>query len=194
MMSAVRPNSLNLVQSPERIRGRARRIFHHNLQRRYVSPPPPLPRVVELDKVSPGAPVEIPMLWLDHDIQSLERKVNKCVERCVIMQQTMEEVTKEMEIWRNLLKVKLMQDKIESNCGVCFAELCDMDIAMLTKCCHVYHVVCLNTWLSTSLSCPYCRTVTSFEDMRRVSCEEAKLIESLSTKDKQFLISKLCSV
>ncbi|XP_027368399.1 RING-H2 finger protein ATL34-like [Abrus precatorius] len=43
-------------------------------------------------------------------------------------------------------------------CAVCLNEFQDDEtLRMLPKCCHVYHVVCIDAWLASHSTCPVCR-------------------------------------
>lgn len=45
-----------------------------------------------------------------------------------------------------------------TDCSVCLGEFQeDESIKILPKCCHVFHVYCIDTWLKTHLNCPLCR-------------------------------------
>ncbi|CAH8358402.1 unnamed protein product [Eruca vesicaria subsp. sativa] len=50
-------------------------------------------------------------------------------------------------------------DVSPTECAVCLTLLEEKDMArMLPKCKHVFHVTCVDTWLTTSSSCPICRS------------------------------------
>jgi len=56
--------------------------------------------------------------------------------------------------------VKLFKTMILMKLKVCSICLCDIskDEEFITECSHYFHEYCLNTWLSRSNTCPYCRT------------------------------------
>ncbi|CAH8358406.1 unnamed protein product [Eruca vesicaria subsp. sativa] len=50
-------------------------------------------------------------------------------------------------------------DGSATECAVCLTLLEEKDMArMLPNCKHVFHVTCVDTWLTTSSSCPICRS------------------------------------
>lgn len=47
-----------------------------------------------------------------------------------------------------------------SDCAICLAEYADGDeISVLPMCGHGFHVVCIDTWLTSNSSCPSCRQI-----------------------------------
>lgn len=45
-----------------------------------------------------------------------------------------------------------------TGCAVCLAEYRDGDaLRLLPKCCHAFHVPCIDTWLVSHTTCPVCR-------------------------------------
>ncbi|RID67495.1 hypothetical protein BRARA_D02573 [Brassica rapa] len=50
-------------------------------------------------------------------------------------------------------------DVSATECAVCLSLLEEKDTArMLPNCKHVFHVTCIDTWLTTCSTCPVCRT------------------------------------
>ncbi|CAH2058383.1 unnamed protein product [Thlaspi arvense] len=50
-------------------------------------------------------------------------------------------------------------DVVATECAVCLSLLEEKDAArMLPNCKHVFHVTCVDTWLTTHSTCPICRT------------------------------------
>ncbi|KAJ0258360.1 RING-H2 finger protein ATL40 [Hirschfeldia incana] len=48
---------------------------------------------------------------------------------------------------------------LATECAVCLALLEEKDtVRMLPNCNHVFHVTCVDTWLTTCYTCPICRT------------------------------------
>jgi len=45
----------------------------------------------------------------------------------------------------------------ENTCSVCWEEMNELDQLLATKCGHVYHARCIQTWLQTNRTCPLCR-------------------------------------
>ncbi|OMO58183.1 Zinc finger, RING-type [Corchorus capsularis] len=50
------------------------------------------------------------------------------------------------------------------DCAICLTEFQEMDcVKLIPNCKHVFHVECIDTWLSSHLSCPVCRGTRFFE-------------------------------
>ncbi|CAH9096347.1 unnamed protein product [Cuscuta europaea] len=46
----------------------------------------------------------------------------------------------------------------DTECSVCLAEFVeDENLRLLPKCSHVFHLLCIDTWLKSQPSCPICR-------------------------------------
>lgn len=51
-----------------------------------------------------------------------------------------------------------------TDCSVCLGEFQeDESLRLLPKCCHAFHVSCIDTWFKTHSNCPLCRANVSFE-------------------------------
>ncbi|CAL5190667.1 unnamed protein product [Lathyrus oleraceus] len=54
---------------------------------------------------------------------------------------------------------KIMKLYNDSCCSICFQDLEDGELVrILSKCCHVFHLECIDKWLLQQGSCPICRT------------------------------------
>ena len=86
------------------------------------------------------------------------------------------------------------------NCSICCFQLTDpgVDVAT-TPCGHVFHLNCVSRWISTSHSCPSCRTFLSVDQLIKIYLPEAtddvlqqknKMIRSLR-KEKCMLMKRI---
>ncbi|GMH24166.1 hypothetical protein Nepgr_026009 [Nepenthes gracilis] len=59
------------------------------------------------------------------------------------------------------IKYKKHEGLVEgSDCSVCLTEFQDGDdIRILPKCCHAFHISCIDTWLRSHKNCPLCRAL-----------------------------------
>ncbi|CAI8586869.1 unnamed protein product [Vicia faba] len=54
---------------------------------------------------------------------------------------------------------KIMKLYNESCCSICFQDFENGELVrILPKCCHIYHLECIDKWLVQQGSCPICRT------------------------------------
>lgn len=84
-------------------------------------------------------------------------------------------------------------------CGICFETFNDGREAVVTKCGHMFHMVCTTRWLKRSTTCPHCRKTVRFLDLVTVflqisesSLEEYGRVASnnRSTESKSFKLLK----
>lgn len=58
--------------------------------------------------------------------------------------------------------------KSEENCPICISDMSDLsDVVVIVKCGHIFHMMCLLTWLAPNTrkrSCPLCRRPLVFDD------------------------------
>ncbi|GJR55956.1 E3 ubiquitin protein ligase [Tanacetum coccineum] len=51
-----------------------------------------------------------------------------------------------------------------TDCSVCLGEFRENEsLRLLPKCCHAFHVTCIDTWFKTHSNCPLCRANVCFE-------------------------------
>ncbi|XP_010543042.1 PREDICTED: RING-H2 finger protein ATL57 [Tarenaya hassleriana] len=56
------------------------------------------------------------------------------------------------------------KQKIE-DCAICLSDFEDGEaVKVIPYCRHVFHVACVDTWLSSHVSCPFCRSIQLFSD------------------------------
>ncbi|KAJ1397220.1 Zinc finger, RING-type [Sesbania bispinosa] len=64
--------------------------------------------------------------------------------------------------------VKKGHHHVAMQCAVCLGEFGDLDaLRLLPKCSHVFHTRCIDTWLSSHVTCPICRG----EIVAEIGCE-----------------------
>ena len=134
---------------------------------------------------------EIPYLYVSGSIDNLEKRLMNCTEKLVSIRKLHDELDQETDLLLRAVKFCNANEKTQSNCAVCLDELSKSDIGVLPFCVHVFHVNCMRTWFTTSLTCPTCRQDAHNKDMRRVSPEQAKMFEDLSTSDRFKLVQLL---
>ena len=136
-------------------------------------------------------PYEIPYLYVGGSIDNLEKRLMNCTEKLVSLKKMHDEIEQETELLLRAVKFHNAKEKTQSNCAVCLDELSKSDIGLLPLCIHVFHVSCMRTWFTTSFTCPTCRQDAHNKDMRRVTPEQAKMFEDLSTTEKFKLVHLL---
>ncbi|XP_057552688.1 RING finger protein 11-like [Hippopotamus amphibius kiboko] len=50
-----------------------------------------------------------------------------------------------------------LEEKIQEECGICWLDFVCGDPIRSLPCKHVYHLDCIDEWLTRSFNCPYCR-------------------------------------
>jgi len=48
--------------------------------------------------------------------------------------------------------------KKNDNCSICFEQLDNNNLLIVTKCNHIYHEKCMNKWFMLNKTCPLCRS------------------------------------
>ncbi|XP_013193973.1 E3 ubiquitin-protein ligase RNF181 [Amyelois transitella] len=66
------------------------------------------------------------------------------------------------EVVKNLPEVVI--DDTSKNCPICLKNFCDGEKAKEMPCHHVFHPVCILTWLERTNSCPFCRFELGTDD------------------------------
>ena len=162
------------------------RIRRLQLRRERNHSPPPTPSIWEAE-----VSFEVPYLYVSASVENLEKRLMDCTEKLVRVRKLHEEIEQETELLTKAIKFVHASVATESNCSVCLEELQKSDIAVLSNCCHIFHVSCLRTWFATSLTCPSCRQSAKNKDMRRVSPEQAKMFEDLARNERLKLVQLL---
>ena len=67
-----------------------------------------------------------------------------------------------MELPRHAYKARvddeLIRDASRAACAICLVEFHAGELVSFTFCDHFFHTPCLDTWLESNRSCPYCRS------------------------------------
>ncbi|XP_071693821.1 uncharacterized protein [Rutidosis leptorrhynchoides] len=57
-----------------------------------------------------------------------------------------------------VFKYRKKHESDVKDCAICLGEFQDDEtLRILPKCCHVFHVTCIDTWLRSHVNCPVCR-------------------------------------
>ncbi|KAL6493292.1 hypothetical protein OROGR_033051 [Orobanche gracilis] len=71
-------------------------------------------------------------------------------------------------------------DKL-SECAICLAEFAaGEEIRVLPKCGHVFHVGCIDTWLGSHSSCPFCRAILVVAQCKKCGSSQAATDSTVS--------------
>ncbi|RWW08649.1 hypothetical protein GW17_00027898 [Ensete ventricosum] len=69
-------------------------------------------------------------------------------------------------------------------CAVCLSEFADDDtLRLLPRCCHVFHVDCIDVWLGTHVTCPVCRANLAEPEPADAAIAADAACESTPTED-----------
>ena len=71
-----------------------------------------------------------------------------------IMKYDMSEYTLNTQEYESLSKEEKNDNK---SCVICFEEYKDESIISKLECTHIFHKICLSTWIEKNQSCPLCR-------------------------------------
>ena len=90
----------------------------------------------------------------EYEIDSSDDSDDSCIVR--------QRVTKLTEEQFDLLETFVICDKVDLTCNICLASFDDDTNAVLLPCGHVYHPICVKTWLTTKKNtCPQCKNLVS---------------------------------
>ena len=48
-------------------------------------------------------------------------------------------------------------DNVDATCGICLCDYQDGEMLKYLPCHHHFHLECIDTWLVTNKTCPYCK-------------------------------------
>ena len=52
---------------------------------------------------------------------------------------------------------KNMMDDVDATCGICLSEYQEGEVLKYLPCHHHFHLECIETWLISNKTCPYCK-------------------------------------
>jgi hypothetical protein len=129
--------------------------------------------------------LDIPFLLSNY----IEHRLVKALETLMTYTALRDEGKEEVELLKQALMLeKNAKTKTKSKCSVCFDELVDCNITLLPACCHFFHFTCLTSWLDVSSTCPVCRSESHYNEMRKITAEQANIFEAMSQKERKKIV------
>jgi len=87
--------------------------------------------------------------------------------------------------------VFLMADNVDTVCPICLETIDPATIFTTTRCGHMYHDSCLNTWLRVNYKCPVCRHSLLIDTALPIHVQESQALLQANADDNNGYVMRL---